>query len=213
MCMSVDISLAEHAFLFPGVCNVAPGAAPVVRQSSRLLLQSDFLKAEGGTRVLAAALSAWPALKCHHHQRKRALKWVLVLSASFPFTTLWKPHSLQPDKKSRWRPNSCLQYSPHSVLVPKLSPFPSSTLPSPLSFSLLLTHSLIFPSPAPSAQEIFVKAFFKNDYSWINVVTKFLDKVTSACVVCIVSIAFQHQLNYMSYLLQSASLLWLMLLW
>lgn len=48
------VSLAKYAV--PGVCNVAPGAALAVRQSS--LLQSDFLKVEQGTGVPAAALSA-----------------------------------------------------------------------------------------------------------------------------------------------------------
>lgn len=74
MCTFADVPLAEHAVLFPGVCNVAPGAALALRRSSRLLLLSDFLEAERGTGVPAAALSAWPALKRHHHQRKRALK-------------------------------------------------------------------------------------------------------------------------------------------
>lgn len=90
-----------HTVLFPGVCNVARGSALAVRRSSRPLLLSDFLEAERGTGVPAAALSAWPALKRHHHQRKRALKCLLVLSSGFPFTTLWKPHSPQPDNSSR----------------------------------------------------------------------------------------------------------------
>ena len=59
MCTFADVSLAEHAVLFPGVCNVAPGAAALaVRRSSRPLLLSDFLEAERGTGVPAAALSA-----------------------------------------------------------------------------------------------------------------------------------------------------------
>lgn len=101
MCTFADVALAEHAVLFPGVCNVAPGAALAVRQSSRPLLLSDFLQAEPGAGVPAAAPSAWPALKRHHHQRKRALKCLLVLSPGFPFTALWKPHSPQPDNSSR----------------------------------------------------------------------------------------------------------------
>lgn len=73
-------------------------------------------EAERGTGVPAAALSAWPALKRHHHHRKRALKCRLVLSSGFPFTALWKPHSPQPDNSSR-----CLDgvqiaaYSLHTV--------------------------------------------------------------------------------------------------
>lgn len=56
------------------------------------------------------------SLTCYHHRRKRALKCLLVLSSSFPFTALSKHHSPQPDNSSR-----CLggvqiaAYSLHSV--------------------------------------------------------------------------------------------------
>lgn len=66
------VSLAEHAVLFPGVCNVAPGAGLAVLPSHPLPL-SDFLRVvKQDTGFLAAAPSAWPALKSHHHQWEKS---------------------------------------------------------------------------------------------------------------------------------------------
>lgn len=127
------------------VCNVAPGAALVFPQSSHPLLLSDFLKVERGTGFPAAALSAWPALKSHHHQRKRALKCLELLSSGVPFTTLWKPQSPQPDNCSR-----CLDgiqiaaYSLHTVRMAQSPVFLLYSPPSPLSFALLLPLSHIY---------------------------------------------------------------------
>lgn len=55
MCTSADVSLTEHAVLFPGVCNVAPGAGLAVLPSRPLPL-SDFLcVVKQGTGFLAVA--------------------------------------------------------------------------------------------------------------------------------------------------------------
>lgn len=145
----------------------------------------------------------------------------LVLSSGFPFTALWKPHSPQPDNSSR-----CLDgvqiaaYSLHSVrksahvftvslyfsLVSAfiLTPTPSFTHP-------LVVPIRLFPLPGKSLWE----PSLKDDSALINVVTEFCD-----CNFSLHSLqfsAFQYQLNCMlrweSYLLQSASLLWLILLW
>lgn len=96
------------------------GAALAVTQSSCSLPSVRFLEAERRTGFPAAALSAWPAFKSHHHQRKRALKCLLLLSSGILFTSLWNPHSPHPDNSSR-----CLDgiqiaaYSLHSVRMAK----------------------------------------------------------------------------------------------
>lgn len=92
------------------------GAALAGTQSSYSLPSVRFLEAERSTGFPAAALSAWPAFKSHHHQRKRALKCLLLLSSGIPFTSLWNPHSPHPDNSSRCL--DCIQiaaYSLHSV--------------------------------------------------------------------------------------------------
>lgn len=102
-------------------------------------------KCSGAQGFPAAALSAWPALKSHHHQRKRALKCLELLSSGVPFTTLWKPQSPQPDNCSR-----CLDgiqiaaYSLHTVRMAQSPVFLLYSPPSPLSFALLLPLSHIY---------------------------------------------------------------------
>lgn len=57
--MFADVSLAEHAVLCPDVCVMwLQGAALAVRPSCCPFIQSDFLEADRGTGVPAAALSA-----------------------------------------------------------------------------------------------------------------------------------------------------------
>lgn len=170
----LNVHICSHVYNWLNTlfCNVAPEAALAVRQSSPLLLLSDFLKEERGTGVPAAGLPAWPALKRHHHQSKRALKCLLVLSSGFPFRVLWKPHSPQPDNSSR-----CLDgvqvaaYSLPSVRMaqskrPCFHHLPPQTPPPPPSAFIhtptpSFTHPLILPQRLFSpAWEIFVKAFF-----------------------------------------------------
>lgn len=145
---------AECIVLFPSVYNVAQWVALAVRQYIHSLLQSDYLEVEQDTGVLAAALSAWPALKCHHHHTKRSLKCLLLLSSGFLFTALWKPHSPKPDNSSR-----CLggvQTAAYSLLSGRIAPSqcpcfqsPSFTFfsPTPLSFLSLFLISLFHSFP------------------------------------------------------------------